>query len=211
MSEERILLVGALGVEVAPLLRRLEGARVSGRLVVGSLAGREVGVLTVGVGPVKAQARTTAALARFPADRVISLGTCGALEDRYEIGTLLTASSLRWEDGAAWTLEPLPHLLAVGGVTVTRAVWTKADRERLAAMGAAFCEMEAAGVHAAAPGRTQVLKVVSDLAGGEPDPVVGHPHRPTPLRVARFKARALKLSEQRLVPAVLALLRASRG
>lgn len=204
-TDRRWLLVGALGVETAPLLELLERPRpVSPRLVVGRLHGREVGVLTCGVGPDKAQARTAAALARWRPDRVVNLGTCGALTDAHRIGDVVHVGEVIGHGPVEALGAP-----AVALVTVRAGVWDPLTREALAAEGAAVCEMEAQGVLRAselAGVRAHIAKVVSDKAGGEDDPAIPAARRaqarPGPVDVAVFKARALRLSRRHLAPLV---------
>ncbi len=200
------LLVGALGPEVLPLVGQLEGKRPVGhRLVLGRLAGARVGVLRCGVGPEEARARTAAALAAHEAAQVMSLGTCGALRQGLPVGTVVGATQLFEDLRPLRDLEAVPGLAPVACTTVRRPVVTPAARRRLAEVGADVCEMEAAAVAEAAGTRAlTVIKVVSDLAGGSPDPALTGSGR---VSVARFKLRALRLSQRFLTPAVVALLR----
>ena len=166
-------------------------------------------MLTCGVGPDKAARRTAAALPLAQADAVVSLGTCGALADHLDTGDIVTAGSLH--SGAAPCPPPLPwpDTPAEAIVTVAAPVWDPARRDALAATGATACEMEAAAVQAAAGDRRfWVLKVVSDHAGGDPD---DPPARPGPAALARFMARALRLSQGPLLGALRAGLPATRG
>jgi len=197
------LLVGALGVETAPVLAALGGRRVhSHRLVSGTLGGARVGVLTCGVGPEKAQRRTRAALEAVDVAAVLSFGTCGALVDHLEVGEVITVSEVRFE-GRHRALPPLASLRAVVCETVSKAVWTAERRDQLAAAGAEICEMEAFAVgQAASTLPFLALKVVSDHAGGVVDPAVGKPREKNPLVVGRFMARAARLSQQDLLPAL---------
>ena len=114
MKGERWLLVGALAAETGPVVRRLAAPRPMGtRLMQGRLAGTEVGVLTVGVGPDKAYRRTVAALKRWRPDRVVSFGTCGALVDDLSIGDVVSASRLLHEAELVASLTAAPGLRAV--------------------------------------------------------------------------------------------------
>jgi nucleoside phosphorylase len=208
----RWLLVAAMGVESLPFVRRLDRPRPLGpRLVVGRLGGHEVAVLTVGVGPDKAARRTRDALVGWTPDAVMSVGTCGALVAGLSIGDVRAADRLLADT------RPVARLTGLGGLpratvtTVSRACWTLEERDRLAAAGAQLVEMEAAAVwRAAQTGAPDVpfhaLKVVSDHAGGAPDPAISDPGRPGAAAIARFKARALRLVERSLVPAVCAAL-----
>lgn len=215
---ERILLVGALLAETLPLVAALEGARPIGRWrVEGHLAGAQVAVLTTGVGPRRARARTAHALSRWPADRVLNLGTCGALVETLRIGEVVHADRLLDETGLDATLTPLGRP-AGAVITVRRGVWDPATRAALAARGARVCEMEAAAVLAACQARglpLAVVKVVSDHAGAPPpgagpDAALPTPGgRPGPIAIARFTARAWRLVQGELVPLLPALIRGS--
>lgn len=207
---DRWLLVGALAAEVAPFVARLRQPRLLGpRLVVGRWLGLEVAVLRCGVGPRRAGQNTTAALRRWPASRVLSLGTCGALADDLAVGEVLTASRLSLEGAPAGPTLPAPGLRAVSLLTVRRVVADPAERTALAAAGHQIVEMEAAAVQAASSLPFTAVKVVSDHAGGHAgdDP----PAKPGPVALLRFYARALALSHQALAPAVSAALRAQNA
>ena len=206
----RWLLVGALGVETLPLVAALEGKQLrSPRLVTGRLAGVEVGVLTCGVGPARAESRTEACLAELqlgPGAAVISLGTCGALVDDLSVGDVVSAAVLHREGSPEGAISCLPGPRSVALVTVAEAVWTAERRDQLAAMGAEACEMEAHAVWTVARRRGlgfHALKVVRDRAGGEPlDKALGKVKERNPLVIGRFLARAGRLSHGRLLPAV---------
>lgn len=208
----RWLLVGALGVETLPVVRRLSRARPrSPRLVVGGWGGDEVGVLTVGVGPDKARRRTRAALDRFTPDALVSFGTCGALVDGIPVASMWGGATLRADGRPVADLDVLPGFAPACVTTVARPCWTAAERARLAAAGATLVEMEAASVFAAreeaAPQAAFfVAKVVSDLAGGDPDDLGGEGAPPVSAK-ARFLTRAARLMDQHLAPGLLAALR----
>lgn len=205
------MLVGAMRAETTPLLRLLAQPRpLDRRLVLGRRGPHELAVLTCGVGPAKAEARTRAAVAAWRPDRVLNLGTCGALADDLPVGSVLHVERLLDEDQELARLRCLGSP-AVTLVTVRRGVWDPATRQALAARGAAACEMEAAGVLRGLDGiELHVLKVVSDQAGAEADGVIPAARtadaRPGPLEIARFKARALRLVDRQLLPLVRALL-----
>lgn len=208
----RWLLVGALPSETAPILARLRRPRVRGlRLVEGAIElddeRVEVAVLTCGPGPARALAATRAALARCPTEAVLSLGTCGALVAGLGIGDLLCGLVATDARGRRWPLTPLPGLPALPIATVDAVVADPATRAALARAGNAVCEMEAAAVAEAAQGRrVHALKVVSDLAGADPDPAQTDPLAPSPTRILRFHARALRLSRAALTPALMCAL-----
>jgi len=198
--------VGALHAEVLPLIWRLDRPRVVDRnLVTGLLAGRRVGVLRCGVGPERAERRTARVLADHDAARVLSLGTCGALIDDLVIGDIVCADRLFENTEPLAAPVPLGTARRLAATTVSAIVDSPAARERLAQAGAGICEMEAAAVSRAAGTRpVTVLKVVSDRAGAGTDPAFSGPR---PVAMARMNLRALRLSRDRLTPAVIALLR----
>jgi nucleoside phosphorylase len=172
------LLVAAQAAEAYALAGALSArALLSPRILRGELAGMTVALLHCGVGPRRAQNATRAALTRCAPDRVLSVGTCGALVEGLPPGTVVTAACV----GAA-QIEPLPGLRSVRLETVDRGVFDDARRDTLASAGFEACEMEAAGVARAIPipSALQVMKVVSDLAGTA-DRVAGLGH----LRVRR--------------------------
>ncbi len=198
------LLVAALHAEALPLLRRMRCRHRHGRgLWAGELAGRPVLLLRCGVGRARAERATARVLAEHPAGRILSLGTCGALVDALPVSTLVSATAIL--DAPPLAQPPLggvarPVVLA----TVPRVVADAASRSAWAERGAEVCEMEAAGVLAAAGGRPfHTLKVVSDLAGARPPKLRGVPRS---LRISAFQVRAYRLVDQHLAPALEAWL-----
>lgn len=207
----RTLLVGALDVETRPLLDTLgRTRRIAPRTLLGTLDGQDVAVLTCGIGPAQAYRCTRAALSIFPADRVVSIGTAGALVDGLDRGTVHGATAL-YSGGVH--ISDLPALGSLPGApvsTVSRAVWDVERRKLLADAGAWLVEMELAAVFDAT--REQVpqatvhgIKVVSDAAGAS---------RRAPRRgldrlaaIARFRLRARTLCQDHLGPAVVDALR----
>lgn len=213
LARPGLLLAGALWAEVLPVLRRLEGRRaLSRRLFLGRLAGREVALLQVGVGAPRAERRARAALTGIEASAVLSFGTCGALVGDLPIGSVVTGEAVGHEDGGEVLARALPGPRAVRVATVARVVTDRDRRERLAARGYAICEMEAWGVQRAAPHLPfHVLKVVSDQAGADADPVFEGTPIPSPLRVARFQLHAHRLVERALLPALVAAVEEAGG
>jgi nucleoside phosphorylase len=163
------------------------------------------------VGPRAATEATQAALERLRPAGLLSLGTAGALAGDWDRGDVLWVGSVSWAEGRPrqlWT----GGAPGVGLVTVHAAVWDPERRSELAARGAELVDMEAAAVldlgERRGVGRLGALKVVSDRAGAERDPVVEGQSRSRLLRLLRFKARALRLCETRLAPALVELLSA---
>ena len=126
------------------------------------------------MGPAAAGRRTAAALKQLRPRSVWSIGSCGAITDDLELGTVVTSRSVLSPDGRAWPAHPVPTLPSVLVQTVEQPVFTEAHRARVASSGAAICEMEASAVLQAVNDRCPVhlVKVVSDRAGGEPDPAL---------------------------------------
>ena len=196
------LLVGALLAEVLPLLQQLENSSIiDHRLVLGEWNSHPIAVLRCSVGPDPAFRNTKRALEKLEVGRIISIGTCGALSDDLQIGDLCTASTIQNESGQKVDIPPLQGLVANRLITVSKPVLHPENRSRLQP-NADICEMEAFSVWKAARGiPMHTLKVVSDHAGRDPDPVMS-----TSLikahRIAQFMLRAGKLSREYLVPEI---------
>ena len=208
----RWLLVGALHAETLPLMQLLGQPRPRGtRLVEGWLGACPVVVLTCGVGPARAERRTRAALRHLGCDAVVSLGTCGALVDDLEPGTLVWASATGTPGQPARPLRP-----PIGGglplATVPRVVADPTRRVAMRAQGYAVCDMEADAVRTASAARPFfALKVVSDRAGADADADLVAGRLPSPLRVARFQVRAYHLVQRALAPALADWLQGAPG
>lgn len=103
-----ILVVGALGREIAPLARRLESARREsvGRLRVtrGELSGREVAVIAAGDGQRAAERGLAAALERLEVAAVLGVGVAGGLSPQLAVGDLVLADGV--EDREGRVFEP---------------------------------------------------------------------------------------------------------
>jgi len=169
------LLCIAIVAELAPVLSLLHRFRLrSHRLGVGYLADVRVAVLRSGVGPAAAERRTRATLERIIPRSVWSVGSCGALVDTLAVGTVVTATSVLSSKQVPHAVSPVADLPSVVVHTVERPVFDPDRRAQVAQSGAQVCEMEAAGVVRAVGGRCPVhlLKIVSDQAGGTPDPAV---------------------------------------
>jgi nucleoside phosphorylase len=204
-----LLLVAALPAEVLPFLIRLRGrSRLFPGLWRGRWHGVDVAILRCGVGPARAEDATRRALEGLRPTRVFSLGTAGSLTPELGIGDLSSAARIL---GSELVPGPLPGFAARPLASVDRVVSSSRRRAELVAQGAAFVEMEARGVAAAVASieaarrpDLHVLKVISDSAGARPDPIFRIPWR-SPTR-ALFEARALRLVESRLVPAMRGIL-----
>jgi nucleoside phosphorylase len=203
------LLCIALVSELAPILGQLHAVQLrSHRLCVGRIGELRVGVLRCGVGPDASFRRTRAALTALHPRSVWSVGSCGAVVDDLPVGTLLTSRLVRGPGGHAHAVDPVPDFRAVPIQTVARPVFTLAHRDEVARTGAVVCEMEAAAVARAVGGRVpvHVWKVVSDKAGGEPDPalIAGQA-----VAMARFHARVERLVRTRVAPKLMSALQAA--
>jgi nucleoside phosphorylase len=187
--------------------------RVASSLVLeGDLFGHRVALATIGVGPSKAHQNTTAAIEAWHPDRVLNLGTCGALIDDIVPGDLCCVTTVFREGppnrcSAVATLTTLTIGRPASIVTVDKPVNTPQRRAALAEQGAAICDMEASAIAAAAQDTPlSALKVVSDDAGGDPSDDVFSGALHGPIAFIRFKARAKQLVGDVIVPALEAVL-----
>lgn len=199
-EEVDALWVVALVSELTPLLALLHQPRLrSHRLCVGQIQHLRVALLRCGVGPTAAEARTRAALARLRPRSVWSVGSCGALKDQLSVGTCLTAHRLVAPCGGSIPVCPVQDLPSYTLHTVTRPVFTPEARRASRQTGATACEMEAAGVARAVGDRCPlfVVKVVSDLAGGAPDPAIDAVRA---VAMARFHLRVEGLMRREVAP-----------
>ena len=202
MSTKSILIVGALLAEVLPVLRILTDTTIlHHRLVLGRWQDYSVYVLRCGVGPKASFHRTQKTLTMINVERIISIGTCGALTDTVAIGDVFTSAILHCEDGRHIEVEPLKMVDSLPLITVSQPVFTPQRRQHFQAT-AALCEMESFFVALAAENiPTQALKVISDHAGRDPDPAMSSSFLKTH-RIAQFMLRAGYLSRTSLVPAL---------
>lgn len=200
------LWVVALVSELTPLLALLHRPRLlSHRLCVGRMGRHRVAIVRAGVGPDAAHRRTLHALQRIQPRSVWSIGSCGALVDELKVGDVVTAQSVRTPAGDTRSVHPVAGLSLHVVQTVERPVFTPDHRNRVQATGATICEMECAGVVQAIAQRwpVHVVKVVSDHAGGTPDPAIDA-HRA--VAMARFHLRVERLMRQVVAPRLAPLL-----
>ena len=197
------LIVGALLAEVVPLFNCLDHPLpLNHRLMRGTINGQEILVLRCGVGVQKAYKYTLQTLQRFSINRVISVGTCGALSNDLRIGDVCTVNQIHNEAGNSIRISALDNFIQKRLITVSTVVSTEAKRKELSQI-ADICEMEAYGVWKAAQGIPfYCLKVVSDQAGKGADPVLDA-STPKSQQVARFMLRAGLLCHRHLQPAVI--------
>ena len=200
MSTKSILIVGALLAEVLPVLRMLtEPTVLHHRLVRGKWNNCIVYVLRCGVGPKASFRRTKETLSAITVERVVSIGTCGALVDNVAIGDVFTSTVCHFEDGRYLEIEALTAVDVLPLITVSKPVLTPQRRQYFQPK-AALCEMEAFCVALASENvPVHALKVVSDHAGRDPDPAMSTSFIKAH-RIAQFMLRAGYLSRTSLVP-----------
>ena len=196
------LIVGALLAEVVPLFNCIEHPLpINHRLIQGTVGRHTVLILRSGVGMQKAYKHTKQTLQKFSINRVISVGTCGALSNNLEIGDVCSVNHILNEEGTSIRISALDEFIQTRLITVNSIVSTENRRKELSQI-ADICEMEAYGVWKAAQGIPfYCLKVVSDHAGKGNDPVL-NTTSPKAQQVARFMLRAGLLCHRHLQPAL---------
>ncbi len=199
----RILIIAALAAESAPFIQMLHPLSfLSGSFAKGTWKKFSLSVLTCGVGEIAARSSTAKLLQHSSFDYILNVGTCGALQDDLPIGSICKPSRIINNDGAAISLAELDLELTL--ITVTTAINTPQKRALLAPQ-AQICDMEAYGIAEEITLQRpkipfSMIKVVSDLAGGEPDSAMTR--GPRAERIVQFKKRAFQLSRLRLLPHV---------
>jgi nucleoside phosphorylase len=170
----RILMVGADPMEFPGIAGRGSLVRPAGLPVNWSrhleLAGNSLLLVANGAGARRAAAAVDAGLAAFSADAIVSLGFCGALDERLNIADVVTADYVAGY-GKRWPARvPQCSRTHTTGtvVSIDRVAQTAAEKRQLRAAGAIAVEMEAASVAERANARSipfYCVRVVSDLAG----------------------------------------------
>jgi len=169
----RLLLVASTPTEFRGILRRLHAPRAISLAAdwarTGTLAGAETLLVANGVGRHRAAAAVDAAWTVLPADRVISVGFCGALDPALGIADVVVGTCVA-DQFRRYTVLPLTGRAAGSGTirSVDRVVRRAAEKSKLRAEGGIAVEMEAAGVaeRAGALGAAfSCVRVVTDLAG----------------------------------------------
>lgn len=154
MSRPPLVVAAAIGLELRPLLRRLDGVQPDPALGRGvwraAAAGRPLLVVRGGVGPERARDCAVRLLRRLgAATGVVNVGIAGALEDSLALGEVVVPNA--GVDGAGETVWRADLSLAeqFGGaapkssVTIPKPAWTAAAKAALRnSSGAAICEME---------------------------------------------------------------------
>ena len=195
-----ILIVAALAQESFPFIKMLHFTeQLDHNYVMGYWEELKISVLTCGVGIKPAKTRTSALLKQHSFDCILNVGTCGALNDNYPIGSLCTVSSITFED------EPSIIIQEDSSCTLVTALEVVADAQTRIQLAtkADICDMEGYAIAQIVQDLTPktplyLFKVVSDLAGGEDDQAINLGTRSE--RLAVFKARTKQLSSLRLLP-----------
>lgn len=125
---KRIAVVGAMAVEVAELLRRLEddeARTISGRTFhLGRLCGREVVVVQCGIGKVNAAMCAEALILAYRPSLVINIGVAGTLTDALNIGDIAVARDFVQYDVDTTALgDPLGFVSTVERIDFPCADW----------------------------------------------------------------------------------------
>jgi adenosylhomocysteine nucleosidase len=170
-----VVAVAAEAREFAGLRRRAEECTAvadwqSGQAWVAQAGGLRWLLAANGAGGRRAGLATAEALRKARTAGVVSVGLCGALDGRFEVGTVVQAGEVvdgrgrRWAAGRVQGSAPTVRVLSLDRVAVSRAE----KRQLGAESGAGIIEMEAAAVAAQAAEAGvpfYCLKAVSD--GGD--------------------------------------------
>ncbi|HEY1240079.1 MAG TPA: hypothetical protein VGF16_05955 [Bryobacteraceae bacterium] len=135
----------------------------------GILAGAETLLVANGVGRRRAAAAVDAAWTAWHADRVISVGFCGALDPALRIADVVVGTCVA-DRLRRYAVQPVTGNTAASGLirSVDRVVRRAAEKSKLRAEGGIAVEMEAAGVAERAEtlgAAFSCVRVVTDLAG----------------------------------------------
>lgn len=154
MSRPPLVIAAAIGLELRPLLRRLEGVHPDAELGRGvwraSIGGRSLLIVRGGIGPVRALGTARQLLSRLgKADGILNVGIAGGLDSDLQIGQVCVPANGADPAGASrWSAAPALLELLGGGtghqaVTIPKPAWTAQAKAALRnATGAALCEME---------------------------------------------------------------------
>jgi adenosylhomocysteine nucleosidase len=177
-----LVVAAAIGLELRPLLRRLEAVRPDPQLGRGvwrsSVAGRPLLVVRGGVGPERAAHTARLLLSRLgQADGVVNVGIAGALGSDLAIGQVCVPARGADRDGSGgWTAAPALTEFLGGStghraVTIPKPAWTAQAKAALRnASHADLCEMEGTAWAAAAAGRNlpfASVRAISDVADAD--------------------------------------------
>jgi nucleoside phosphorylase len=123
-----------------------------------------------GAGQARAAAAVDCAAAAFLPEAIVSIGFCGALDDRLDVASVVVATEVIGPNGRFRTRAPaasLPHHLGVV-LTIDHVAQSAAEKRSLRLTGSIAVDMEAAAVaeRAAVLGLPFFgIKAVTDLAG----------------------------------------------
>lgn len=167
----KLLLVASDRIEFLGILSHAEDVRPVELAVDWSrsaqLNGNHILLVAHGAGPKRAAAAVDAAVAGFRADALISMGFCGALDERLEIADVIAATAIIGSPAVCSPCTPAPR--ASGPIcSIDHVAGTAAEKRQLRASGAIAVEMESAGVAERAASLRlplYVIKAVTDLAG----------------------------------------------
>ena len=170
----RVLMVASDAMEFRGILEWARGERVAGvavdwvrRAVVGE---SEWWLAANGVGGRRAGAAVDAVLAKFAADALVSLGSCGAVVAELGLGEILVATEVAGERGSFRADVPPGAKAGWRGLvrTIDHIARTAQEKAEWRVRGASAVEMEAAAVAERAAGLGlpfYCVKAVTDLAG----------------------------------------------
>ena len=169
----RLLLVASDAMEFRGLLTRMEPRRKISLGVdwarTGAMSGHELLLAANGVGAQRAAAAVDAAWTVFSADRVISVGFCGALDPALEVADVVIGTCIAGKN-RRFPVLPVDGKAKASGIvcSIDRVARTSAEKRTLHHTGGIAVEMEAAGVAERAESLGlpfSCVRVVTDLAG----------------------------------------------
>jgi adenosylhomocysteine nucleosidase len=134
------------------------------------LGNHEVMLAANGAGAERAASAVDAALERFPAKAIVSIGFCGALAPELEIAEIVVGTAISAGLRTFPALHPGSERRHHKGVicSIDHVAQTAEEKRRLHAGGSSVVEMEAGGVADRAQARGVAfycVRVVTDLAG----------------------------------------------
>lgn len=100
-KEKKIAIMGALREELTGLKREIKVSErlKKGKVLSGTIHGKEVVLVETGVGVKKARKMTRFLLENFRVDYIISIGYAGGVKEDLEIGDLISCTKVLWADG----------------------------------------------------------------------------------------------------------------
>lgn len=169
----RRLLVASDPMEFRGILARMESRRKisigADWARTGTMGGHDVLLAANGVGARRSAAAVDAAWTVFPADHVLSVGFCGALDPALQVADVVVGTCIAAKD-RRYSVVPLAGKASASGIvcSIDRVARTAAEKRTLHATGGIAVEMEAAGVAERAESLGlpfSCVRVVTDLAG----------------------------------------------